>query len=551
MLPIPSATKAARGHYLDLCIPRDQFAFVGNAGIVLDHQFILVDFDLQDPMRDEWVAKMPATWKQLTPHGEHWLYRVPAQGWFKGFKLLSGGRPIGDVKTKGYLIGPGSMYEKCPSSHGEGVTCLRSRKSYDIVDARDPVLAPEWLLKLAASTESHVLGVDGDGLAGIPPGLHDIFLNTMAFTARKHFNLGEDALAAFLRNMLPLLENVDPADPFDEDYIARKARHIHTASAEPMAAPTRFALGRTDEDVGERPARSTWLVLPGFIPSAGLTLLWGDGKIGKSTWAAWLVAEATKTGKAALFIGSGEETFESFVQKARLGNLAGGMLHEWPMDKPFRLPGSEAMLEEALDLDPRIGLVYVDAAYSHAARQEGSHAGERARAVFGPLGAVAQKRGIAIVATIHENAGGALMGSRESRNVARSSIHAVRKPGGDLTLWPDGGNGWQPDYGITFPGTPHPILEADGAPRAFVDLFGDRIEATLWSLRLGEKIPLGGTAISSADIAPSPEQRVCDYLSEHPEASNKEIAAATELSVRTVAGYAVNVRACLDSQAKQ
>jgi hypothetical protein len=74
------------------------------------------------------------------------------------------------------------------------------------------------------------------------------------------------------------------------------------------------------------------------------------------------------------------------------------------------------------------------------------------------------------------------------RNVARSLIHATRLPGKDLIIRSKGSNGYAPEYGVSFPGTAHPVLDANGKPYVFEDIFGEKIPQANWAVTIGEKI---------------------------------------------------------------
>ena len=130
LFPLQSNSKiplrGTRGH-LD-ALPAEQVAIVGNYGIALDEQWLLVDIDRpDDPIAVEWTARLPETWTQKTARGSHRLYRLP-----KGHEGKNAHFPAGDLKVKGYLVGPGSEVDG---------------KIYHVLDGRDPVPAPAWLLE--------------------------------------------------------------------------------------------------------------------------------------------------------------------------------------------------------------------------------------------------------------------------------------------------------------------------------------------------------------------------------------------------------------------
>lgn len=81
-----------------------------NYGIVLDGRYLVVDIDNPDRVDSELASAIEPTWHQKTPKGDHYLYAIP-EGFKSGNKKLrnSQGEIVGDIKTKGYIVGPGSQ----------------------------------------------------------------------------------------------------------------------------------------------------------------------------------------------------------------------------------------------------------------------------------------------------------------------------------------------------------------------------------------------------------------------------------------------------------
>jgi hypothetical protein len=460
----------------------DDFVALGqNIGIILDGMFALVDTD-RPGQSEEWDAKLPQTWMQATPRGVHRLYRVP-QG-FEGSGQVKWA--AGEVKARGYAVAPGSWIDpnhEENSGHPGG--------HYRLLDARDPVLAPQWLLDVLTYSDSPQRAKEsilvGDERDFIPDGERDNALTEIAgFLRRKGFS--ESALSTSLCALVEsgLVEQPPGREITDHDCerIARSIAHKPVGEAEVVLLPAEW---RTGADVDDFPEVVDWL-LPGFVPSVGLTLLYGDGKVGKSKWAAWLAAHVTKTGQSVVFIASGEETFKQFVDTTRLCGGIVELVLEYPQPEKFRLPNSVPALAEAIAALGHVGLVYIDAVYSQFDEANGSDAATRARSRLRPLAQAAIDGKWACLGTMHENKNGGSLGSTEMRNVARSFLHASRRKGGDLTIRSAGCNYWAPDYGVSFPGDAVPILDSHGSPLVFEDIFGEKIEQANWRLRLGEKV---------------------------------------------------------------
>jgi hypothetical protein len=475
----------------------DDFVPLGqNVGIVLDGQFVLVDADRAVP--EDWAVRLPTTWKQKTPRGTHWIYRLPP-----GFQGTNAKWVGGDIKTLGYAVAPGSYIDP---RHEENAG--HPGGEYRLLNAREPAPAPQWLLDLCArpSGQEHAATATlGDERDFIPDGERDNELTRLAGFLHGPLRLSEDGIRAAL--MAVLESGAVEQPPGREKTHTDAARIARSIARKPVGEA---ALGllpehwRTGDEVPEHPELMDW-VLPGFVPGHGLTIMYGDGKVGKSTWVAWLAARVTRDGLRVLFIPSGEETFEQFVTKARLAGAHDGALICWPTEVPFILPKSVADLERGISMlsggsdVPSVGLVYIDALYSHFGEGTGENEAVRARSRLRALAQAAIEGRFAVLGTIHENASGGLLGSREMRNVARSLIHATRREGGDLIIRSKGSNSYAPDYGVSFPGTAVPILTPDGKPFVFEDIFGEKIEQANWVVALGEKIEPDPPANSGSD----------------------------------------------------
>lgn len=434
------------------------FVPLSNYGVVLDGQFILVDFDKMDtPLYAQWLAKMPDTWAQLTPHGEHRLYRVPA-AWRGANKKIIEQRPgarriVGDVKARGYLVGPGSVFSVCPN-HPEG--CGRARARYEILDAREPVEAPPWLLEFAQAREEIELSVDGHGGVErdrIAIGENDDELTKMAgFMRRRGFS--QAAIAQMLWGVIE--SGVMEQDDARGRYTAADARRIARSAGawdagdlegEWLVAPGGWRSGADARIIGD-PIR--WWVR-GFVPYGQLALLYGPGGIGKSTFLAWLAAVVTQAGSTFGFCGV-EEPFETLVLKAVLMGANRDLILEPPDVSKITFPRDVAALETALE-SMKLGVLAFDSIYTHFATPEGSNAAERARHALGPLAEVAQRTGTTIMGVFHTNKADDYLGSTEMRNVPRCLLEARRTDNGPLTIGVDKSNlFYKPDYLLALEG---------------------------------------------------------------------------------------------------
>ena len=113
------------------------------------------------------------------------------------------------------------------------------------------------------------------------------------------------------------LAGYDPTQPFRESDLRGMLERIEPQIAmnapEIPSNPLEGVITGIHAQNDERPL--TWLV-PYFIPEAQLTLLYGEGGAGKSTWFRWLAALVTQLGDRFGVIGV-EESFSFFCAARR------------------------------------------------------------------------------------------------------------------------------------------------------------------------------------------------------------------------------------------
>jgi hypothetical protein len=510
--------KGSHGHLDAVPVERLDLSLVpsvANLGISLDNQWLLVDFDAPEQATGLWEKVLhDGTWTQSARRGPHKLYRYSGPGSNKKF-------PGGDVKVRGYFMAPGSVVGDHEYTYEYG----------------EPVDAPQWLIDYVQSapppaTES------GEERHGIPAGEHDDFLFKEASRLRGQLGLSEEAIRRYLQDgPLAVLEGYDEADPYTDADLARLAR---SGASYEAATPIVTTALRCGTDVAERPPEQDD-ILAGFVPKGELTIMYGDGKIGKSSWASWLAAQETKKGNRVVFLASGEESFDLFVMRARTNGANDALLFEY-QDPAFNLTKGIPRLENNLRDLGGVSLVYIDALYSQFGEATGENEAVRARRNLMGLAAFCHSTGIAVVGTVHENAQGNLLGSREMRNVARSLIHATRPKGKDFTIWSKGSNGWAPNYGVSFSGTAIPILSPSGEPSFYEDMYGEKIPRAIWSLELGAKVNGFDSTVDVDEVEESVEDKIRDALKEFPEISNAGIAELKNIPKSTVLKMAGTIR---------
>jgi len=423
-----------RGHHD--AVPQSQFLDIGsNVGIALDGQFIVVDFDVADGYACE-RENLPETWMQQTLRGTHLLYAVPPD-WFDPkrthnvkYTAVVGERQrvLGDIKCAGYIVAPGSLREE-----PEGVVFAYTR-----TNALEPTLAPDWLLERCVREESALtITVDGQVVERdcFEMGSNDAELTALAGFLR-HRGLSGNGIATVLAGVIDsgILEQ-DESRPYTRDDAIRIARSA--SKWEPGSGDGSLAVSiqpdawvcATGIDLVSAPIE-WWL--HGFIPRNELVMLYGDGGIGKSSWVSYIAALVTQAGGTFVHVGI-EEPFRLFAARAVLLGAVRSRLFSIPNASSMKFPRDAAVLGEAL-ADAKAGMLYFDSIYTHFEHQDSSNAAERARKALGPLAEIAQRHGVTIMGTFHENKAGAYLGSVEMQNVCRSFLHAERPEGKPLRV---------------------------------------------------------------------------------------------------------------------
>jgi AAA domain len=195
--------------------------------------------------------------------------------------------------------------------------------------------------------------------------------------------------------------------------------------------------------------RVEWLSF-GRIPFGGLTLCDGPGGVGKTTFLTGIIAAATRgldffTGEKisprnALIVGV-EDSRSLIVARLRLYKAE--MKHIYFVDAthiagrdvPLVLPDHLGVLERKI-IDLEIGIVYIDALFSHLAIEGGGKMPHQVRAALHPIGEMCERRNIVFAAVRHwtKTAGSArdrAIGSIEFTDYARSVFTFGEHPNND------------------------------------------------------------------------------------------------------------------------
>lgn len=319
-----------------------------------------------------------------------------------------------------------------------------------MTDTPAPQSIEQFFARRAGPVAPDRAGPGFPGLDGVPSGggqhrnamlqLTSFFRRTMMLTSERAAAMAKAAIDA------GLLENYNAADPFTLEELETMAMRVppgYQVSADPeygeiqetpqlddSDGPTLTTLadsivGTVDElETFEKPLE--WLIY-GYVPKHALTMLYGDGSVGKSTLGAYVAGKALALGINVLFVGAGEERPGRFYARARASMSGAEVRGSFGFLKmpDFRLPGGGVALRSAI-VDKNIGFIYFDAWRAHIDHSVEGHEADMTRTVLNPLAELAAAHRVGILCTTHENAAGRMMGSTEVRNVARVALHLTK-----------------------------------------------------------------------------------------------------------------------------
>lgn len=186
--------------------------------------------------------------------------------------------------------------------------------------------------------------------------------------------------------------------------------------------------------------RVAWL-LPGRIPYGAVTLLVGDGGLGKSTWACWLAGETSR--RDDVLVATAEDSLAATVRprleavQADLGRVH--LLRVRTKDSEedgIVIPDDLPRLTERVK-ETEAKLLIIDPLVAHLAASLNTWSDHSVRRALSALHRLAEETGIAILAIVHINKSVStdpamrISGSSGFRNAARSMLVFGRDPDDD------------------------------------------------------------------------------------------------------------------------
>lgn len=190
------------------------------------------------------------------------------------------------------------------------------------------------------------------------------------------------------------------------------------------------------------PETVAWLWFP-FIPKGKLTIIEGDGGIGKS-WLTCVIASAISHGRGlptsdpfeagnALFLSAEDGLADTL--RPRLDEIGANVSRIYALAEPLTLDATGLLRLESAIIEYAPALVVIDPLFAFTGGKVDIHRANEARSITAPLAAIAERHGCAIVAVRHlnksrggGNAGNAGMGSVDFYAAARSVLLVGKDP---------------------------------------------------------------------------------------------------------------------------
>lgn len=224
-----------------------------------------------------------------------------------------------------------------------------------------------------------------------------------------------------------------------------------------------------------------WLI-PGFIPDKVVSLIYGRGGIGKTTWLAWAVAQISARGGnvGVLLV---EEHIARFATMIKM--MGGDITKVYAMDNAggFLLPRDQNVLGQAI-ASKNLKFIAIDSIYAHF-ENVGGNAAEKARMCMTPLASLAIGWEIGICGMFHENKAGGSLGSVELPNVARHVIHATSDAPMSLAMHIEKSNcGTTGSYRI-FHLEQQPLVDSEGKQYVEYNIDGEIRPSTILTIGNG------------------------------------------------------------------
>lgn len=400
----------------------------GNYGIVLDGQYMVIDFDKDHPERSLIEASLPPTWSQRTGGskaiGMHYLYTVPKGYQGSNSKLrTSDGTIIGDIKFKGIILGPGSVTES----------------RYYMIDEIVPTPMPREFLISKYVIPFEISPNIPAGTSRITEGGRNDALTSLAGQYRR---LGASPAELEAMLLVSNQERCEPPLPAQEvALIAKSAKNWTPEQRLSLVPGDRITVGGNFN----LPILS-WYI-HGFILKGGYLMTgYAPGGTGKSSFGHFLAACVTQEGDNFLVI-SHEDPPEYWKDCAIVSGADETKLYSHNNPLSLRVPNCIEELENIIT-EWNIKFIWFDSIKDHMPRGGKGDAQEQARDGLIPLADLAVRTGCAMFGVFHTNKKGLPGGSTSFLDVSRLTTEFKREKNAPLYVRVEKGNIMLPDHAL-------------------------------------------------------------------------------------------------------
>jgi hypothetical protein len=308
--------------------------------------------------------------------------------------------------------------------HRNAFAAMKAMHERDATEAINPLSLAEAMRRAGSYVEGVMLTIS-NLTHGLPPISADTIVKQYIPTLRQH-----TALRQLLRAFALVEGQIRGGGATSDEVLAEASAQLEAIKkrAKFGAASLRVACMADIE-----PETVTWLWFP-FIPKRKLTIIEGDGGIGKS-WLTCAIAAATSRGfglpasepfeaGSVLFLSAEDGLGDTL--RPRLDAVGADVSRIYALDEPLTLDTIGLLKLENAIITRAPALVVIDPLFAFTGGKVDIHRANEARTITAPLAAIAERQGCAIVAVRHLNKA---RGGGNSNNAGLGSIdfHAAAR----------------------------------------------------------------------------------------------------------------------------
>jgi hypothetical protein len=317
--------------------------------------------------------------------------------------------------------------------HRNAFAAMKATHERDATKQIDPILLAEAMRRDGSYFEGVV-----SQISNFSYGLPSISANTLTkqyiSTLRQ-----QTALRQLLQVFARTGERIYRADESPEKVFAEISAQLETIKQRAKFGGSSL---RVECMADVAPETVTWLWFP-FIPKGKLTIIEGDGGIGKS-WLTCAIASAISHGRGlptsdpfeagnTLFLSAEDGLADTL--RPRLDEIGADVSRIYALAEPLTLDATGLLRLESAIIEYAPAIVVIDPLFAFTGGKVDIHRANEARSITAPLAAIAERHGCAIVTVRHlnksrggGNASNAGMGSVDFYAAARSVLLVGKDP---------------------------------------------------------------------------------------------------------------------------